>query len=159
MAKVAAQTMYARKVADANTRVRAGVGIILRDSFGRVLLERRSDCGLWSLPGGGIEPGESIIEAAVREAKEETGFTVKITRLVGVYSGPTDRIVTYPDNGDVIQLVDIVLEATMVGGELSCSDESEDLRFFDPGALPRDLVPPAKAPLEDTRKGLTGIIR
>ena len=149
--------MYAEKVADANTRVRAGVGIILRDGLGRILLEKRSDCGRWGLPGGRIEPGESIIEAAIREMKEETGLTVEIACLLGVYSGPSDRIVTYPD--DVVQLIDIMLEATMVGGELSCSSESEDLRFFDPAALPSDLVPPAKAPLEDVIKGLRGIIR
>lgn len=99
------------------------------------------------------------MEAAIREMKEETGLTVKITRLLGVYSGPGDRIVSYQDNGDVVQLVDVLLEATMIGGELSCSTESEDLRFFDPAALPTELVPPSKAPLEDVRNGLTGIIR
>jgi 8-oxo-dGTP pyrophosphatase MutT (NUDIX family) len=151
--------MYGRTTADPNTRVRAGVGIILRDDLGRILLEKRSDCGLWGLPGGSIEPGESITEAAVREMKEETGLTVEITRLLGVYSKPADRIVTYPDNGDVVQLIDILLEANTISGELSCSSESEDLRFFDPAALPSDLVPPAKAPLGDVLKGLSGIIR
>jgi len=151
--------MYARKEADANTRVRTGVAIILRDDLGRILLEKRSDCGLWGLPGGRIEPGESIADAAVREMKEDTGLTVNITRLLGVYSGPADRIVTYPDDGGVVQLVDILLEATMVSGKLSCSSESEDLQFFEPAALPNDLVPPAKAPLEDVLKGRSGIIR
>lgn len=159
MIKPAAEKMYARRAADANTVVRAGVGIVLRDDSGRVLLEKRSDCGLWGLPGGRIEPGESVVEAAIREMKEETGLTVKISRLIGVYSEPADRLVSYSGNGDVVQLVDIVLEAILVGGELSCSTESEDLRFFDLAALPMDLIPPAKAPLEDALKRLTGIIR
>lgn len=151
--------MYARRAADANTVVRAGVGIVLRDDSGRVLLEKRSDCGLWGLPGGRIEAGESIVEAAIREMKEETGLTVKITSLVGAYSEPTDRIVTYPYNGDVVHLIDILLEARIVSGKLLRSSESEELRFFDPDALPTDLVPPARAPLEDILQGRVGIIR
>ena len=101
-----------------------------------------------------------VAERMYARMKEETGLTVKISRLVGVYSGPADRIVTYPDNGDVVQLVDILLEAVLVSGKLSCSSESEDLRFFDPAALPMDLVPPARGPLnEDVIQGRSGMIR
>ena len=110
--------MFGRQVADANTQVRAGVGIVLRDDLGRVLLEKRSDCGLWGLPGGRIEAGESIVETAVREINEETGLSIRITSLLGVYSGPTDRIVTFPDDGNVVQLIDILLEAKVVSGNL-----------------------------------------
>ena len=80
--------MYASIKIDPNTLVKAGVGIIITDSEGWILLERRSDNGMWSLPGGGIEAGESITEAAIREVKEETGLDVRITGLVGVYSDP-----------------------------------------------------------------------
>ncbi len=149
--------MYARRTADANTRVRVGTGIIARDQRGLILLEKRRDNGLWGLPGGRIEPGESIIEAALREVREETGLTVEITRLLGVYSEPVGRIVTFPDN--VVHLVDILLEAKVISGELQCSDESEELRFFDPAALPSDLVPPARAPLQDFLQGIVGSIR
>jgi len=155
-----AQEMYAKKAADANTRVRVGVGVVIRDQRGWILLEKRSDNGMWGLPGGRIEPGEAAAEAAVREAREETGLTVAINRLLRVYSGPADRIVTFPDN--VVQLVDILLEATIVSGELtSCSSESEDLRFFDPTALPSEseIVPPTRLPLQDIINGITGIIR
>ena len=99
------------------------------------------------------------MEAAVREVKEETGLTITITRLLGVYSEPTDRIVTFPDN--VVHLVDIVLEATVVSGELSCSSESETLQFFNPSALPAEsyIVPPARLPLRNVIGKLTGVIR
>ena len=153
-----AQKMYEKKTATADTRVRVGVGVVVMDENGCILLEKRSDCGLWGLPGGKIEPGESIVEAALREVKEETGLTVKINRLLGVYSEPEDRIVTFLDNGDVVHLVDILLEATVISGELSCGSESEEVRFFDPEDFPADIAPPAKAPLQDVLKGLTGII-
>ncbi len=154
-----AQKMYSKKAADANTRVRVGVGVVVRDQRGWILLEKRSDCGLWGLPGGRIEPGESVVEAAVREVKEETGLAVAISNLLGVYSEPADRIVTFPDN--VVHLVDVLLEATIVSGELSCSSESEELQFFKPSALPSesDIVPPARVPLQDFLKGNLGSVR
>lgn len=153
-----AERMYAKKAADANTRVRVGVGVIVLDSRGWILLEKRSDCGMWGLPGGRIEPGESVKEAAVREVYEETGLTVEIIRLLGVYSEPESRIVTFLDNGDGVHLVDILLEAKIISGELSISSESEELRFLPPDSLPPDIVPPAVAPLRDFLKGLIGTI-
>lgn len=149
--------MFAKQVADSKTKVRAGVGVIIEDEEKKILLEKRSDCGLWGLPGGRIEPGESIVETAKREVREETGLTVEITELLGVYSGPQERIVTYPDN--VVQLVDIILRATILSGMLSCSDESEALQFFHLNMLPSNIVPPARKPLEDFVQGLTGVMR
>ena len=105
---------------------------------------------MWGLPGGGIEPGESVIETAVRETKEETNLDIRISSLVGVYSEPTaKRIVTYPDNGDIRHLVDIVLIAEIVSGKLSMSKESLDLKFFNLGNFPANIVPPAIQPLKD----------
>lgn len=154
-----APQMYARKVADANTPVRVGVGVVVRNDNGQVLLERRSDCGWWGLPGGRIEPGESAIEAAIREVKEETGLTIQVIQLLGVYTEPSERIVTYPDNGDVVQLVDIVLGATVMSGTLTCSSESLDLQFFELEHLPPEIVPPARVPLEDVAAGRVGVVR
>ncbi len=150
---------YASTVSDARTRVRVGVAAVVRDQRGRILLERRRDCGLWGLPGGRIEPGESVAEAAMQEVREESGHTVAVQGLLGVYSDPRGRIVTYPDNGDVAHLVDILIEASVVSGMLLCSTESLDVQFFDPGALPSDLVPPAVAPLQDILDGCVGAVR
>jgi 8-oxo-dGTP diphosphatase len=55
---------------------------------GKVLLTKRDDFPVWCLPGGSIDSGETIAQAAIREACEETGFEVKLTRLVGLYSRP-----------------------------------------------------------------------
>ena len=51
---------------------------------GKILLTKREDVEVWCLPGGGVEDGESVAEAGIREAKEETGLDVELTSLVGV---------------------------------------------------------------------------
>lgn len=153
------RSMYARKEADADTEIKVGVGVFILDNHGRILLERRSDSGMWGLPGGGIEAGESVLQAAIREVREETGLEVNITRLIGVYSEPWGRIVTYPDNGDVRHLVDIILEANIAAGELVISPESLELQFFPTNCLPPDIAPPAIHPIQDYVNRLSGVIR
>ncbi len=149
--------MYRRRKADRNTVVRAGVGVIIRDERGRILLEKRSDCGLWGIPGGSVEPGESVERTAVREIREETGLTVRVTRLFGVYSGGGARLVTFPER--VVQLVDTLVEAEIVRGKLKCSPESEELAFFPLNELPKGIVPPAQKIFSDLRKGLRAVLR
>ena len=75
---------------------------VVRDQRGRVLLIRRGDGSGWSLPGGFMEPGETIAECLVREVLEETGLKVEPERLVGVYSDPAVNHVVFP-NGDQVQ--------------------------------------------------------
>ncbi len=150
--------MYSTKIKE-NTIVKPGVGLIITDSQGKLLLERRRDNGMWGLPGGGIEPGESVSDTAIRETTEETGLNVRITGLLGVYSNPDDgRVVTYPDNGDVRQLLDIILIAEIVTGKLAVSSESLELAFFQPDSLPLNMVPPAKRPIQDYLDGKTALI-
>ncbi len=140
--------------------VRAGTAVIVLDERGRILLEKRSDSGLWGLPGGRIEPGESLIEAALREVREETGLTVEIVGLVGIYSRVEEgRVVTFPDNGDVVQLIDLVMEARNPTGTLAHSHESERLEFFEPEALPfEQFCPPIRKPLGDYLAGKRGVL-
>ena len=94
----------------------------------KILLTRRADNGLWCLPGGCIEPGESAPEACVREVLEETGLEVEAGRLVGVYSSP-DRITEYPD-GNRYQTVTLCFEARSVGGDIRTSEETTDFGYF-----------------------------
>lgn len=149
--------MYSRNSADAETKVRAGVGVVIWDDQGRVLLEKRSDNGMWGLPGGRIEPGESVLECAIRETLEETGLSVQVTGLRGVYSEEHDRIVTFPDN--IVHLVDTVVDAEMIGGDLRVSDESEKLQFFYPHEFPGNVAPPACKILQDVAKGIKMVLR
>lgn len=153
-----AEKMFAPRATHEITGQRFGVGVVVRREDGAILLERRADCGMWGLPGGRIEQGESVEASAVREVLEETGLQVKLTRLIGVYSDPAERVVTYLDHGDVTHKIDPVVEAQIIGGKLRGSEESEELAFFPITQLPPDIAPPARKPLEDYCQGRTGVI-
>ena len=75
-----------------------------------------------------MDPGESVGEAAIREALEETGLEIDLVRLSGVYSSP-HRIIIYPDNNRV-QVMSLKFEAKMTGGSLGLSDETTDFGYF-----------------------------
>jgi 8-oxo-dGTP pyrophosphatase MutT (NUDIX family) len=88
----------------------------VRNPRGELLLIERTDNGLWALPGGGQDLGESVVEAARREVREETGIDVEITGLSGIYSDPR-HVIAY-DNGEVRQEFSLCFHAKPVGGEL-----------------------------------------
>ena len=93
-----------------------------------VLLTRRSDNGQWCLPGGMIDPGESVSEGCEREVFEETGLKVRVVRLTGIYSNP-NRLTIYPDGNKAFVIV-LNFEVELIGGKLGLSDETTDVRFF-----------------------------
>ncbi|MCH7605796.1 MAG: NUDIX domain-containing protein [Chloroflexi bacterium] len=103
--------------------------IIFDDARQKVLLTRRADNGRWCLPGGGMDPGESVEEACIREVLEETGLEARVTKLVGVYTSP-DIVIEYAD-GNRIQPVAFSFEAEVTGGELGISDETTGYGYFD----------------------------
>ncbi|MFG2769787.1 NUDIX domain-containing protein [Streptomyces sp. NPDC048350] len=107
---------------------------VVTDDEGRILLQRRSDSGLWALPGGGMELSDSLPGAAVREVKEETGLDVEVTGLVGTYTDPR-HIIEYSD-GEVRRQFNVCFRARVVGGTLAISDESTELRFVSPAEVP-----------------------
>jgi ADP-ribose pyrophosphatase YjhB (NUDIX family) len=94
----------------------------------KVLLTRRTDNGLWCLPGGCMESGESAAEACEREVWEETGLKVRVKRLIGVYSDP-DQLVIYPD-GNKVFFVILGFEVEFIDGVLGLSDETTDAGYF-----------------------------
>ncbi|WP_067486582.1 NUDIX domain-containing protein [Actinomadura hibisca] len=106
---------------------------VVTDDAGRILLQRRTDNGLYALPGGGMDLGESLPATAVREVREETGLDVEITGLVGMYTDPR-HVIEYT-NGEVRQQFNICFTARIVGGKLRISDESTDLRFIAPDEI------------------------
>jgi len=123
--------------------VRLSVSAIVRPAPGasEILLMRRSDNGLWGLPGGYVEPGESVVAATEREVQEETGCRIQVGRLVGVYSDPARQVIAYAD-GRRIQAVNLCFEAVALGhGEPTTPHETLGSGFFAPDALPAPLVP------------------
>ena len=110
---------------------------IVQDDNGRVLFQRRADFGdaWWGLPGGLLDPGETLEACARREVLEETGLTVEITRHTGVYSSAR-YAVTYP-NGDQAQQVTFCFASHVRGGSLRPqASEVLELAFFEPDRLP-----------------------
>ena len=106
---------------------------VVTDDQGRILLQRRRDNSLWALPGGGMDMGESLPGAAVREVKEETGYDVEITGIVGTYTDPR-HIIAYSD-GEVRRQFNVCFRARITGGSLAISEESSEIRFVSPDGI------------------------
>jgi len=105
----------------------------VEDEQGRVLLIHKVDNDLWALPGGGHDIGESIRDTVVREVKEETGYDVEVTGIVGTYTNP--RHVMAYDDGEVRQQFSIAFSARLVGGEARTSSESKQVRWVAPEGI------------------------
>lgn len=101
--------------------------VFLLDEDKRVLLIRRTDNGLWAIPGGAQEFGEYIAETAIRETLEETGVQIEVAGLVGIYTNP-HHVVAYTD-GEVRQQFSICFRARYVGGKPTPSSESSEVRW------------------------------
>jgi len=116
----------------ANSVVPSVVAVVTDDS-GRILMIHKSDNGLWALPGGGHDVGESIGDTVVREVREETGYEVEVTGIIGTYTNP-NHVMAY-DDGEVRQQFSLAFTARLVGGELRTSDESKDVAWVSPDEL------------------------
>ncbi|MBC9874132.1 NUDIX hydrolase [Macrococcoides bohemicum] len=128
-----------------------GAGVIIEQDE-KILLEQRADNGLWGIPGGLIEIGEKVKDAAIREVTEETGLIPKEVALFGIYSG-ADYIVTYP-NGDEVYSVSIIFYTKQFDGELTISDESKQLRFVSREEMKDvEINPPHKEFVSDWVEG------
>jgi ADP-ribose pyrophosphatase YjhB (NUDIX family) len=103
------------------------VTVFVLDDHDRVLLIRRTDNGLWAVPGGAQDFGEYIAETAVRETKEESGIDVEVTGIVGIYTDPK-HVMAYSD-GEVRQQFSICFRARYLGGEPTSSSESSEVRW------------------------------
>jgi ADP-ribose pyrophosphatase YjhB (NUDIX family) len=107
------------------------VNVAVRNEDGELLLIRRSDNDNWALPGGAMDCGESISQAAVRETKEESGIDCEVTRLVGIYTNPR-HVILYTSDGEVRQECTVVFAGRATGGEPTTSSESSEVRWIGP---------------------------
>lgn len=108
---------------------------------GRLLMIRRTDSGLHALPGGRHELGETMTETAIRETMEETGITIAVTGLIGIYSSPA-HVVAFSD-GEVRQEFSICFRGRPESGEPRTSDESSEVRWVEHDDLPDLKIHPS----------------
>jgi len=125
-----------------------GVFAAIFDEQSRILLVKRN-YGLrnWTTPGGRLDPGESPLQALEREVEEETGYHIKVKRLIGVYSAP------FKD--DLILFFEV---ETLQKGKWRPSQEISEMKFFDRNELP-SLRPRTLARVQDAFEGKTGVMR
>jgi 8-oxo-dGTP pyrophosphatase MutT (NUDIX family) len=115
-----------------------GSVVFLLDATGRILLQSRPN-GIWGLPGGLMELGESVEDTARREVEEETGLQVRDLQMVGLFSGPEFYIKL--QNEDEFYSVTAAFATTCYSGEMQADgEETLDLRYFAPSEIPATLA-------------------
>lgn len=115
----------------------ACAGIFIENENNEILLTKRArnpGKDLWSIPGGFVIPDEDIIDAAVREAKEELGVTIKPIKLL---NSVHDR---YPYQNILVPLVCINVSAKIVEGEIIVGDDVSEYKFFAPQDIPYNQI-------------------
>lgn len=117
----------------ANSVKPSASAFVLRD--GQVLLTCRSDNGNWSMPGGAHDPGESLSMTAVRETLEETGISIRLTGVAGIYSDPR-HVIHYTSNDEVRQEFTVVYRGVFVSGEPKTSSETTQVAW-----VPIETIP------------------
>ncbi|MBE0671451.1 MAG: NUDIX domain-containing protein [Anaerolineales bacterium] len=115
----------------------------------KILLTQRDDFETWILPSGGVEDGESLAQAAIRETKEETGLDVELTGLVGVYSRLSNMSPVHA----------ILFTAKWIGGEIRCQEgETIAVEWFAFDEIPVPLSAGHKRRIEDSISGVRGAV-
>ncbi|MEV6432382.1 NUDIX domain-containing protein [Nocardia sp. NPDC051463] len=135
--------------------LKVAVSAFVQDSDGRILMIHRTDNDKYSIPGGGMEVGETVADAVVREVAEETGIQVRPLGIVGIFSDPR-HVIAY-DDGEVRQEFSICFAAEPISGTPTTSSESKAVRWvpheeisgldIDPSIrarIQRGLQPPAE---------------
>ncbi|MEF2279834.1 NUDIX domain-containing protein [Deinococcus sp. YIM 134068] len=127
-----------RKVVGPRPLFSPGANVLVTDGRGRLLLLQHGDGDRWTLPGGGLEPGESFGACAQRELLEETGLRSGTLELLHLFAGPQYHF-TYP-NGDPIHNISVLYRAEGVTGELTMqAGEIDGAAWFAPDNLPDDM--------------------
>lgn len=127
------------------------VNALVFNEKGEVLLAKRTDNGLWCIPGGHVELEETLAQACARELREETGLEAEVVRLVGVYSDTVGSL--HFAQGKEWHTVRVSFLCRLVGGELRLSEETNELKYFPVDSLPPMITDHPKRVL-DALEGL-----
>ena len=125
-------------------------GAIITREDGKILLQRRSDNGNWSLVGGLMEIGETYAQTALREIREETGLEVKLDSFLGIFHNHN----MVWGNGDAAHVLTAMYTASIVSGEPRIDEESYELRFFGIDELPELFAEDQVAALDAYLRGV-----
>jgi 8-oxo-dGTP pyrophosphatase MutT (NUDIX family) len=136
-----------RKLIGNTPLIMAGAAALIFDEAGRLLLLRRTDNGCWGLPGGAMEPGESLEETARRETWEETGLEIGDITLFKVFSGP-ELYYCYPDGAQIYNVTAVYVPKTVTGGIQLDPAEHTEIGFFEVNKFPIPVSPPIEPILE-----------
>ncbi len=136
-----------RKLVGTRPIILVGAEVLVFDAQGRILLQRRRDTGDWAIPGGMMEPGETLEQTARREVKEETGLELGELCLLNVYSG-REFYYKYP-HGDEVFNVSAAYICHTFQGDLACDEESTAVGFYSLEDLPGPLIFLNQAVLDD----------
>ncbi|GGA81439.1 NUDIX hydrolase [Ornithinibacillus halotolerans] len=138
-----------RKLVGTRPLIFVGAVAVILDDKGRILMQqRRFPNGVWGLPGGLMELGESTEEVARREVYEETGLTIGHLQLINVYSGKEHFIVA--ENGDQFYVVTVAYHTNEFEGKMDIDQiESIKCAFISPDELPERMVGSHKQIIEE----------
>ena len=133
--------------------IMTSAGTIIVNNKGEILLHQRTDNLKWGFPGGSLELGESFEEAAIREAKEEVGLTLKTLKLFNVYSGK-ECYNKYPNGHEIYNASAMFICFDYEGEIILDEDETKNAVFFSKEAFPKtfDINPPDRVVIEDIVK-------
>ena len=148
----------------ANSLVPSANVVVVNDA-GELLLIHRTDNDNWALPGGAMDLGESLVDTAVRETREETGIACEVTGLVGIYTDPR-HVILYTSNGEARQEFSVVFTARPISGVPTTSSETREVEWVERSrvdALPMDRsmrlrIEHYLSGRHDAPPGLTGVL-
>jgi ADP-ribose pyrophosphatase YjhB (NUDIX family) len=113
--------------------IKPAAAVALFNDQRKILLLRRKDNDKWTMPGGTLDYGESMTACAIREVREETGFNIRVSGLIGTYTDP-NILIAYSD-GEVRQEFTLVYAAEIESGDLKIDDESKEAAWVDLSAV------------------------
>lgn len=126
------------------------VNALVFNEKGEVLLALRRDNGLWCIPGGHVDLGETLAQACLRELEEETGLKAEVLRLVGIYSDTKGSL--HIAQGSEWHTVRVSFLCRVTGGQIRPSGETSEIRYFDVAQLPPLITDHARR-IGDAREG------